>query len=270
MKREIINIIKYLVVFEVLLVLPASIIGICEIVTDRQQGGTMTSKEIWETPFMTTGMILGSMLIIACFLWKRWASLSLGRIRQSDIWMVILMSIVLFAGWFLPEDFLISLTDIPSSLSDEEFNNMTGGMIGFIDTSFIAPVAEEVLCRGAILAALLKMMPRKPFVCILVQAFIFGAIHLDPDQLVYGSLYGIMLGWLCWRTKSIIPGIVAHVANNTNALLLPDSVAEAIDGLDGIPQAATIIASLLVLACGLYWFHRKYPVIEKQELTANL
>ncbi len=271
MKREITNIIKYLIVFGVLVVLPASIIVICELLRDRQQGGSMTSDDIWETPFMTTGIMLGFVLVIACFLWRRWASLKLGRIKQSDIWMVILMSVVLFIGWFLPENFLMGIIDIPSGLSDDEFDNMTGGVIGTFDTIVTGPIAEELLCRGAILAALLKMMPRKPFFCILIQAFIFGAIHMDPNQLVFSTIYGIMLGWLCWRTKSLIPGIVVHVANNANACLLPDSVDEAIKGMGNIPQAAALIASLLVLACGLYWFHRKYPAREEQELnTADL
>ena len=271
MKREIANIIKYLIVYGVLLVLPVAIIAICEVVRDRLQGGTMTSDEVWQTPFMTTGIMLGSVLTIACFLWRRWASLSLGRIKQSDIWMVILMSVVLFIGWFFPEGVLISIFDIPSNLSDEEFDNMTGGVTGFINTGVSGPIAEELLCRGAILASLLKMMPRKPFVCILVQALIFGAIHMNPDQMVFGTLYGIMLGWLCWRTKSLIPGIVAHVAINSAALLLPDSVDESFDELSIVPKAAVLIASLLVLSCGIYWFSRKYPAKEEQKHnTASL
>ena len=98
MKREIANIIKYLIVYGLLLVLPVVIIAICVVAGNRLQGGTMSSDELWQTPFMTTGMMLGSMLIIACFLWKRWASLSLGRIKQSDVWMVVLMGVVLFLG----------------------------------------------------------------------------------------------------------------------------------------------------------------------------
>ena len=265
MKREIANIIKYLIVFGVLLVLPAAVIAIFEVVSDRLQGGTMSSDELWQTPFMTTGMMLGSMLIIACFLWKRWASLALGRIKRSDVWMVILMGVVLFLSWYFPEDFLMSIIDVPSDLSDDEFSDMTDGVTGFIDTGVLAPIAEELLCRGAILTALLKMMPRKPFICILVQALIFGAIHMDPSQMVYGTLYGILLGWLCWRTRSLIPGIVVHVVNNSTVLLLPDSVDESFNELSITPKAAVLVASLLVLSCGIYWFNRKYPARKEQE-----
>ncbi|MBQ5937374.1 MAG: CPBP family intramembrane metalloprotease [Bacteroidaceae bacterium] len=271
MKREIANIIKYLIVYGVLLVFPVVIIAICEVVGNRLQGGTMNSDEVWETPFMTTGMMLGSMLIIACFLWKRWASLGLGRIKRSGVWMVVLMGVVLFLGWYFPEDFLMSVIDVPSDISDDEFSNMTGGVTGFIDSGILAPVAEEMLCRGAILTALLKMMPRKPYICILVQALIFGAIHMSPDQMVYGTLYGILLGWLCWRTRSLIPGIVVHVVNNSTVLLLPDSVDDGFNELSIAPKTAVLVVSLLVLSCGIYWFCRKYPTGEEQEHnTASL
>lgn len=271
MKREIANIIKYIIVYGVLLVMPVVIIAICEVVRDRLQGGTMSSDELWQTPFMTTGMMLGSMLIIACFLWKRWARLDLGRIKRSDVWMVVLMGVVLFLGWYFPEDYLMSIIDVPSDLSDDEFSDMTGGVIGFIDTGILAPIAEEMLCRGAILTALMKMIPRKPYICILVQALIFGAIHMDPSQMVYGTLYGILLGWLCCRTGSLIPGIVVHVVNNSTALLLPDYVDESFDELSIVPKAAVLIVSLLVLSCGIYWFNRKYPARKEQEHnTASL
>lgn len=268
MKREIANIIKYLIVYGVLLVMPVVIIAICEVVRDRLQGGTMSTDELWQTPFMTMGLMLGSVLIIVFFLCKRWASLSLGRVKQSEVWIVILMSVVLFLGWFFPEDFLISIIDIPSDLSDDEFSDMTGGVIGFIDTGILAPIAEEMLCRGAILTALMKMIPRKPYICILVQALIFGAIHMDPSQMVYGTLYGILLGWLCCRTGSLIPGIVLHVVNNSTALLLPDYVDETFNELSVFPKAAILIASILVLSGGIYWFHRKYPAKVEHELNA--
>ena len=109
---------------------------------------------------------------------------------------------------------------------------------------------------------------RTAIICILVQALIFGAIHMDPSQMVYGTLYGILLGWLCCRTGSLIPGIVLHVVNNSTALLLPDYVDETFNELSVFPQAAILIASLLVLSGGIYWFHRKCPAKVEHELNA--
>ncbi len=266
MKRESLNIIKYLLVYGFLLVAPVTIIAVIEVVSNRLQGVTMSDDELWATPYMTTGLVLGTALNIIVFLWRRWARLSLGRIQHTDVWAVIAMSMILFVGWYYPEDFLVDLFEVPSNISDTEFENMTGGKIGFIDTGLLSPIAEELLCRGAILGALLRMMPRRPAIAIVLQAVIFGAIHMNPSQMVYGTLYGVLLGWLCWRTGSLLPGIVLHVTNNSAVLLLPDAVDNTYASLGIAPKTIILAVSLLILAYVIWWFHRKYPT---QEMKTN-
>ena len=135
---------------------------------------------------------------------------------------------------------------------------MTGGVVGLIDTGILTPVAEELLCRGAILGTLLLMMPRRPWVCIVVSALIFGLIHLNPVQMVFGSLYGLLLGWLFWRTGSLLPGIVVHVANNTTVMILPESIDDAIESMSLTTEALLSVVSLIVLFVALRWFARRY------------
>ena len=257
-KRKILDIVKYLLVYGLLLVTPVTIIAVTEVVADHLRGGTMDSDAVWQTPYITTGLLIGALLCIAVFLWKRWATLSLGKIRRSDVAMVILMSLLLFVGWYFPEDFLDRLTDIPDNLTSQDYENMTGGVVGFIDTGIITPVAEELLCRGAILGALLRLMPRRPWVAIVLQALIFGLIHMNPVQIVFGTLYGVMLGWLAWRTASLLPGIVIHMANNSAALLIPESVDESIAELNPAITITAIVVSLLILAYGFRWFNARY------------
>ncbi len=84
-------------VYGVLLVSPPAIVAICEVVADRLHGGTMDSDSVWQTPFMTASMLLGTVLAIVVFLWRRWAVLGLGRIRRADVLKVFLMAIV--RGW---------------------------------------------------------------------------------------------------------------------------------------------------------------------------
>lgn len=261
MKKELKNILKYLVVYGILLVTPAALLAIVEVVADRMRGGTMNSDEVWNSPFMTSALLLGSLLIIAVFLWRRWATIGLGRIRRADVWSVVLCSILLFIGWYFPEDFLIGLFQVPSSIDDKEFSQMTGGVIGFLDTGIMAPIAEELLCRGAILAALLRIMPRWPWVAIVIQALIFGLVHLDPAQMVYCSLYGLLLGWLCWRTASLLPGIFVHIANNATVLVLPDCVDATYASMGVVSKTAVLVFSVLILAGGIWWFARKYPAV---------
>ena len=102
------------------------------------------------------------------------------------------------------------------------------------------------------------MMPRRPWVCIVVSALIFGLIHLNPVQMVFGSLYGLLLGWLFWRTRSLLPGIVVHVTNNTTVLLLPASADNAIEHMSLTTEALLSAVSLIVLFVALRWFARQY------------
>lgn len=252
------KILKYLIVYGLLLVAPAVAVAIVLVVKDRLNGGTMDSDTVWDSPYMLPAIAVGTLLNIIVFLWRRWAVLDLGRISRSDVWMVIVMAVVVFLGWFFPEDLLQRLIEVPSNLSEEEFDQMTGGVVGLIDTGFMTPVAEELLCRGAILGTLLLMMPRRPWVCIVVSALIFGLIHLNPVQMVFGSLYGLLLGWLFWRTKSLLPSIVVHVANNATVMLLPESADDAIEKMSLTTEALLSVVSLIVLFVALRWFARTY------------
>ena len=247
---------KYLVVYGLLLVAPAVVVAIVLIVIDKLNGGTMNSDTVWESPCMVPAIAVGTLLNIIVFLWRRWAVFELGRISRSDVGMVIVMAIVVFIGWFFPEDLLQRLIEVPSNLSEKDFDQMTGGVVGFIDTAFLTPVAEELLCRGAILGTLLLMTPRRPWVCIVGSAIIFGLIHLNPVQMVFGSLYGLLLGWLFWRTGSLLPGIVVHVANNATVMLLPESADNAIANMSLTTEALLSVVSLVVLFVALRWFQR--------------
>ncbi|MBO7608956.1 MAG: CPBP family intramembrane metalloprotease [Muribaculaceae bacterium] len=259
--KGILDIIKYLLVYGLLLVTPVTIIAVIEVVSDHLKGGTMDSEAVWQTPYMTTGLLVGTLLCIAVFLWRRWAALNLGKIRRSDLAMVILMSLLLFLGWCFPEDFLNRLIDIPDKLTAEDYDNLTGGIVGLIDTGIMTPVAEEILCRGAILGALLRLMPRRPWIAIVIQALIFGLIHMNPVQIVFGTLYGVMLGWLAWRTSSLLPGIVVHVANNSSVLLLPDAFDESLAKLNTPMTITALVVSFAILVLGFRWFQKKYRFI---------
>ncbi|MBP5663640.1 MAG: CPBP family intramembrane metalloprotease [Bacteroidales bacterium] len=102
------------------------------------------------------------------------------------------------------------------------------------------------------------VMPRRPWVGIVISALIFGLIHMNPVQMVYGSLYGLLLGWLFWRTGSLLPGIVIHIANNTVAMSLPESVDNAIEQMSLTTEAIVAAVSLIVLFFALRWFAQRF------------
>jgi membrane protease YdiL (CAAX protease family) len=89
-------------------------------------------------------------------------------------------------------------------------------------------VAEEIVFRGAILRVLLDEQERRNgslttkgmWLAIAISALIFGVVHLNPAQIPHAFLIGLLLGWVYARTRSIIPGTVIHIVNNTATYLL--------------------------------------------------
>ena len=75
-------------------------------------------------------------------------------------------------------------------------------------------ICEEALFRGA----LQGVFERKgQWTAILLAAILFGIFHIDPWRIIPAALLGAVFGWLVYRTQSIIPGMLAHFANNTIA-----------------------------------------------------
>lgn len=251
------EILKYLAVYFLLLAGPATVTTIVLAVGHKIGGDTM-DFDIWDSPLMIPAITVGTTLCIIVFLWRRWAVVNLGRIRRDDVVMMTVMAIAAFVGWFFPEDLLQRFLAVPDNISDKEFEQLTGGIVGLIDTAVLAPVAEELLCRGAILGALLAVMPRRPWVAITVSALIFGVIHMNPVQMVFGGLYGLLLGWIAWRTGSLLPGIIIHVVNNTVAMLMPERVDDAIGSMSYAAEAALAVAGTALLAVALRWFATHY------------
>ena len=109
---------------------------------------------------------------------------------------------------------------------------------GYVAVGILAPLAEEVVFRGAILRTLLGIMSKKNhWVAIMISAAIFGAVHCNQAQFINALLMGLLLGWMYYRTGSLVPGILLHWVNNTMAYVLanimPQSDGKLIDLFHG-------------------------------------
>jgi membrane protease YdiL (CAAX protease family) len=80
-----------------------------------------------------------------------------------------------------------------------------------------APIVEELFFRGLVLRALLGRT-RVP-VAVVVSALLFGLAHFEAAQFAGLAAFGVVLAALAWRTGRLTPGIGAHVAFNTVAVL---------------------------------------------------
>ena len=132
-------------------------------------------------------------------------------------------------------------------LMEDTFAGLTHNILGVISIAVVAPVLEEVLFRGAIQGYLMRRFGN-PYVGIVVASLVFGIFHLNPIQVVYATLLGLIFGWIYYRTRSLLSVIVGHVLNNSLAtvgMLLFGDVEEEIISSGNV---GTIVASVVVFA----------------------
>ena len=117
-----------------------------------------------------------------------------------------------------------------------------------------------MIFRGAILRTLLSVMKGKTWLPIVISAFLFALIHMNPAQMPYAFVVGIFLGWIYSRTGSIVPGVLCHWVNNTVAYLMirlmPHQMADVrmtdLFGGDHRRMGLAIIFSFFILLPALY------------------
>ena len=161
----------------------------------------------------------------------------------------------IFVQWFPLEDNLGGV-----------FSELSRNVLGVLSLAVLAPLLEEVLFRGAIQGLLMRLFGR-PWPAIIVAALIFGVYHMNPVQIVYATLLGIILGWIYYRTGSLLSVIVGHVLNNSLAvvttLLYSTSEEEAVaDSLFGIVNFLVFAFLSIFFAVKL---HRSLPPVEEVE-----
>lgn len=122
-------------------------------------------------------------------------------------------TVALGAGAIVLLDGLTSALSFLPDWLEGTFDYMQASWAGILLVALVGPVVEELFFRGAIERTLLRKY--KPWVAIVVSGLIFGIVHMNPAQVVFASLAGMLLGWLYWQTRSLIPCMVVHVLNNS-------------------------------------------------------
>ena len=198
-----------------------AIIYLIEFLAIQLIGGWIVGA-VWmlvtKSPDTTTAMIITttvvtSVAIIAVFLLAHWTEVSPRWLRTRP-WMVLSWSVVAAVGALIPSMWLQEqIPELPNWL-DNEFDMILSNRWGYLAIGLLAPLSEEIVLRGAVLKELLKSPKLSPWAAIAISAVFFALIHMNPAQMPHAFLIGLLLGWMYWRTGSILPGVAYHWANN--------------------------------------------------------
>lgn len=182
--------------------------------------------------------VFSNVITLVVFLKTKWTPLTRDYLLSKP-WLTLLWVALFTIGAMVPLEFVYEQMSIEMDASTQRiFASLMKEPWGYVAVGILAPLAEEIVFRGAILRTLLGMMSKKNhWLAIMISAALFGLVHGNTAQFVNALVMGLLLGWMYYRTKSLVPGILMHWVNNTMAFVLnnlaPQSNGKLIDLFGG-------------------------------------
>lgn len=168
------------------------------------------------------GFMLGILLLIA----RRLPLRELFALHRPASWgrALGLSLLALIAIWVVSAAFapFLDANEEQGLVPDGWDSSRAGAFIAFfVAVTLVAPVVEELTYRGLGFALL---APYGPWVAILTTGVLFGAAHGLLVALPVLTVFGIVVGWLRARTRSVYPSMLLHATFNGTALIVSVAV----------------------------------------------
>lgn len=126
------------------------------------------------------------------------------------------------APWAVVLSLAIGALQQPLVRSDEAEREITqvmesvaasGGLPLLLLCAAVVPaVAEELLCRGTLLAGLRRGLGRRW--SVVLTSFLFAVLHLQPSRFLPQFMTGVALAVLTLRARSLLPAMLLHALHN--------------------------------------------------------
>jgi sodium transport system permease protein len=184
--------------------------------------------------------------------------------------------------WVLAlEFFALQSRVLPPSQALTEFSRLVEAqlaaepvMLIILLLAIVPAVTEEFLFRGWLLSGVASGFRKWP--AILTVAAIFGVYHFLIDRMPVTALMGVILAYVCWQSRSILPAILVHALHNGTMVVLPHlpAVTRWLD-LEGVshqhvpPQVLVAAAVLFAAGLGLLYSLGRHREVESPAVRAD-
>ena len=262
MKAAIKYILIWLIVTVVVFVMVYTVGIIMSGVTDVNSLG-----EVVKNPWLMAAGLTCSNLVLLLLFWKRkytrnWVKYGFTYGEEFSTGKLCLWAVVGAVGCLMLEILAQEYLPVPT---DPEIGEWLGMLmlnpLGILGVCLIGPLAEEAIFRGAILRRLLEKK-WNPWIAIVISAIIFAIAHGNFEQGLTAIIMGCFMGWIYYRTRSIMPCFLIHAVNNTTATVIALTMSESMVDVDmssdklGVPL--TLGLPLIVVALVLIYFAARY------------
>ncbi|NLY18769.1 MAG: CPBP family intramembrane metalloprotease [Clostridiaceae bacterium] len=119
-----------------------------------------------------------------------------------------------------------------------------------VTIGILIPILEEIIYRGLIFDQLRKNIPLTP--ALIIQALIFGIIHLNIVQSSYAFLLGILMGLALVRSGSILLPIAIHIGMNLSGVILSEFHPSISNTMEWVLRIASYALAIVCIVFMLY------------------
>lgn len=138
----------------------------------------------------------------------RFSARSFGSVLCLAIGAQCLVGLLLAAWQYISPEQIDAYNEMIESSGISELT-----VLSAIATVIMAPIGEEIVCRG-LTVEYLKRAGAGFWVINVVQAVLFGIMHLDLVQGTYAFFVGLICGYLALKYKTLLPSILFHLCFN--------------------------------------------------------
>ncbi len=213
--QEVLNRGKWVIILLVAFVLSQFPIGLALFLADKQ------------FPILQSGLLVGALSIVVLIVFiigarkTQLATFNLSFFKAKDLARLVLSYLVIFATNLLGS-LLLRLTNEVTTNNQSILNGIVQNS-SLISTFFllvlIAPICEEILCRGIIPKKIFRGKEKLGFV---VGAIVFALLHMPtnlPSVIIYGGM-STVLTWTAYKTERLEMSILLHMILNGIAFCL--------------------------------------------------
>ncbi|SMO91015.1 CPBP family intramembrane glutamic endopeptidase [Fodinibius sediminis] len=198
---------------------------------------------------------------------------------QDDTLKYALLSVfIVVAGqpviWFL--SWLNALIPVPESFTNmqstqmEMIENFLKGdhdmWLTLFHVAIVPAICEEVLYRSYVMRAFEKSWGIWP--AIIISGLLFGLYHIQLTNLLPLATLGMLFAYITWVSRSILPAMAAHFANNGGSVFVgtyyPESAFAEMTP-ESMPSIWAVIISLVITAYIVYWMYNQYQQKMREE-----
>ena len=178
-------------------------------------------------PILQSGLLVGALSIVVLIVFiigarkTQLATFNLSFFKAKDLARLVLSYLVIFATNLLGS-LLLRLTNEATTNNQSILNGIVQNS-SLISTFFllvlIAPICEEILCRGIIPKKIFRGKEKLGFI---VGAIVFALLHMPtnlPSVIIYGGM-STVLTWTAYKTERLEMSILLHMILNGIAFCL--------------------------------------------------